>query len=89
MKNLPIIAGLAVAGAAALFAGAAVAKVSPEEAAKLGLEGTELTPVGAVRAGNADGSIPAWDGGIPDFSPSGKPDPEIMTPAGLRKYGVR
>ena len=45
-------------------AGAAVAKVSPEEAAKVGLEGTELTPLGAIRAGNADGSIPAYTGGI-------------------------
>lgn len=26
--------------------------------------GNELTPVGAERAGNADGTIPAWDGGI-------------------------
>ena len=26
--------------------------------------GKDLTPVGAERAGNADGSIPAWDGGI-------------------------
>ncbi len=42
----------------------AAAKVSPEEAAKLGIEGTELTPLGAIRAGNADGSIPAWEGGI-------------------------
>lgn len=33
------------------------AKVSPEEAAKLG---KDLTPVGAVRAGSADGSIPEW-----------------------------
>ena len=47
-----------------LAASAAVAKVSPEEAAKLGIEGTELTPMGAIRAGNADGSIPAWEGGI-------------------------
>lgn len=37
------------------------AKVSEAEAAKLG---GELTPVGAVKAGNADGSIPAWTGGI-------------------------
>jgi len=46
--------------------GVALAKVSPEEAAKLK---TELTPVGAERAGNADGSIPAWTGGlnIPGF----------------------
>ncbi|TXK64950.1 DUF1329 domain-containing protein [Alkalisalibacterium limincola] len=26
--------------------------------------GNDLTPVGAERAGNADGTIPAWDGGI-------------------------
>ncbi|MES9968546.1 MAG: DUF1329 domain-containing protein [Candidatus Thiodiazotropha sp.] len=44
-----------------LGAGNAVAKVSKEEAAKLG---NELTPVGAERAGNADGSIPAWTGGM-------------------------
>ncbi len=37
------------------------ANVTPAEAAKLG---NELTPMGAVRAGNADGSIPAWTGGI-------------------------
>jgi hypothetical protein len=26
--------------------------------------GQDLTPIGAERAGNADGSIPAWDGGL-------------------------
>lgn len=40
------------------MAGGAFAAVSPEEAARLG---QDLTPVGAERAGNADGSIPAWD----------------------------
>ncbi len=40
----------------------ALAAVSAEEAAKL-RNGT-LTPLGAERAGNADGSIPPWDGGI-------------------------
>jgi hypothetical protein len=39
----------------------ACAAVPPGDAAKLG---TTLTPVGAERAGNADGSIPAWTGGI-------------------------
>ena len=39
-----------------------MAAVSPDEAAKLG---TTLTPVGAEMAGNADGSIPAWTGGLP------------------------
>ncbi|MEC9362902.1 MAG: DUF1329 domain-containing protein [Pseudomonadota bacterium] len=37
----------------------AVATATPEEAAKLG---KELTAVGAVRAGNADGTIPEWTG---------------------------
>ena len=37
---------------------AVTAAVSPEEAARLG---QDLTPSGAERAGNADGSIPKWD----------------------------
>lgn len=40
---------------------AAHAAVSPAEAEKLG---TTLTPIGAEKAGNAAGTIPAWDGGI-------------------------
>ena len=40
---------------------AVFAAVSPEEAAKLK---NELTPLGAEKAGNKDGSIPAWTGGI-------------------------
>ncbi len=39
----------------------AYAKVTAEEAAKLK---TELTPVGAERAGNKEGTIPAWTGGL-------------------------
>lgn len=38
-----------------------LAKVSSAEADKLG---TSLTPLGGEKAGNADGSIPAWSGGI-------------------------
>lgn len=38
----------------------ASAKLAPAELAKLGLTGTELTPAGAIRAGNAEGTIPAW-----------------------------
>jgi hypothetical protein len=33
-------------------------------AADIGDLGKTLTPLGALKAGNADGSIPAWDGGI-------------------------
>ncbi len=45
---------------ALLTGGLAQAAVSPDQAARLK---TDLTPMGAERAGNADGSIPAWDGG--------------------------
>jgi hypothetical protein len=45
-----------------LLASGVMAAVSPGEAAKLG---TTLTPLGAEMAGNADGSIPAWTGGLP------------------------
>jgi len=44
-----------------LIVTAAFANVSPEDAAKLE---NELTPVGAIRAGNEDGTIPPWEGGI-------------------------
>jgi len=39
----------------------ALAKIPAEEAAKLT---SELTPMGATRAANKDGSIPEWTGGI-------------------------
>lgn len=42
--------------------GAAWAAPTAEQLAQLG---STLTPVGAERAGNADGSIPAWTGGLP------------------------
>jgi hypothetical protein len=37
------------------------AKVTAEEAAKLG---ADLTPLGGEKAGNPEGTIPAWEGGI-------------------------
>lgn len=39
----------------------AFAAISPADADRLG---RDLTPLGAEKAGNADGSIPAWEGGI-------------------------
>ncbi len=39
----------------------AMAKVPPEQVARLS---EDLTPLGSERGGNADGSIPAWTGGI-------------------------
>ncbi|MNZ52523.1 hypothetical protein D3C78_703690 [compost metagenome] len=44
-----------------MLAGSVMAAVSPDEAAKLG---SSLTPLGGEKAGNADGSIPAWTGGL-------------------------
>jgi Protein of unknown function (DUF1329) len=53
---------IAAAGVAAFVAGGpAWAKSTQAEADQLG---TTLTPVGAEKAGNKDGTIPAWDGGL-------------------------
>lgn len=59
------------AAAAALLAltGAAWAAVSPQEAEQLK---TTLTPMGAEKAGNKDGSIPAWAGGYSTATPEQK-----------------
>lgn len=56
--------GLAVAALLTVGAGLALnahAKVSSDEANRLG---KDLMPLGGEMAGNADGSIPAWDGGM-------------------------
>lgn len=58
MKKLTILASAVML---AFAAPVAMAKISEADAAKLG---NELTPLGAEKAGNADSSIPAWDGGI-------------------------
>lgn len=57
-KNL---AGIAVLGGALLMSATAGAGVPESVANRLG---QDLTPVGAEKAGNADGSIPAWTGGL-------------------------
>ena len=44
-----------------LLAAQVLAAVPAEQIARLD---SDLTPIGAERAGNADGSIPAWSGGI-------------------------
>ena len=61
--NVPMKAILAGILCLALInvAGSASAKVSAQEAEQLK---TTLTPMGAEKAGNADGTIPAWEGGV-------------------------
>lgn len=51
----------AVTAAALAVALPAAAQLAPADIAKLG---AALTPVGAEKAGNAAGTIPAWDGGV-------------------------
>jgi hypothetical protein len=88
-----------MAAAALLLSSVAFAAVSPQEAARLG---ADLTPLGGEKAGNADGSIPAWNGGLksaadagfPNYrSPDHYPDPFatdkplfIITAANLAQY---
>lgn len=55
MKKISLVLSMA------LLATAAHAKVPQSEADKLGVT---LTPLGAEKAGNKDGSYPAWDGGL-------------------------
>jgi len=45
----------------ATFTGQGQAAVSQQEADRLG---KDLMPLGGERAGNASGTIPAWDGGL-------------------------
>lgn len=64
--------------AAMLAAQPALAMVSAQEAAALK---STLTPFGAERAGNKDGSIPAWTGGHTQMPPnykSGDPPPDLF-----------
>ncbi|KAB0622716.1 DUF1329 domain-containing protein [Castellaniella defragrans] len=52
---------LACALTIGILAPGAHAEMSPDELARLG---KDLTPNGAIMAGNADGTIPAWTGGL-------------------------
>ncbi len=91
-----------IAAAALLFAPVAWGAVSPQEAAQLG---QDLTPLGGEKAGNADGSIPAWTGGIKSAAEAGfpsyhpgehHPDPYAtdkplftITPANAAQYATK
>ena len=61
MKTMQKMIGMAVATACLASAGPVFAALSDAEVARLG---ADLTPVGAEKAGNKDGSIPAWTGGM-------------------------
>lgn len=63
--------------AVALLGTTAVAQLSPQDVARLG---TTLTPLGGEKAANADGSIPAWDGGLTKAPAGYKPGQHYVDP---------
>ncbi|HPF27054.1 MAG: DUF1329 domain-containing protein [Steroidobacteraceae bacterium] len=63
--------GALFAAATCLTALPALSQATAAEAAKLG---GELTPLGGEKAGNAAGTIPAWDGGITSPAKAGFPN---------------
>ena len=75
VSNKTVLSLLLAAGLGTLGMSAALAAVSAEEAKQLG--GATLTEFGAEKAGNADGSIPAYSGGlstkdVPNYDPKGR-----------------
>ena len=70
--TLRLMPGLCLAMAFGAY-GLAYAGVTADEAAQLK---TTLTPMGAERAGNKEGTIPAWTGGyttpVPGFKNGGR-----------------
>ena len=70
---------IALTGVLLMTAVSAVqAKITAEQAATLG--GDTLTPIGAERAGNKEGTIPAWDGGLKEFPAGYKVGDRLVDP---------
>ncbi|WP_417228125.1 DUF1329 domain-containing protein [Amphritea sp.] len=65
---IKIIKNSALTMAVALTCSSTAFAVSEQEAARLG---QDLTPLGAEKAGNASGTIPAWTGGYKGGNPEG------------------
>jgi hypothetical protein len=55
----------------------AIAKITAEQAARLG---NDLTPLGGEMAGNADGTIPAYTGGMQTVPPGWTPEQGYIDP---------
>lgn len=67
-----LLIGAATAAFLSLVAASVHAEATAEQIASLG--GDTYTPYGAIRAGNADGSIPEWTGGLTSAADAGFPD---------------
>lgn len=70
----------------ALCSGPALAGVSAQDAARLK---TSLTPMGADKAGNVSGTIPAWDGGLTTVPAGFKPGDKRADPFANEKPSIQ
>lgn len=71
MITTRLIRAAGVAALAALAGTVTAGELSADQVARLD---NDLTPLGAIRAGNEAGTIPAWEGGIKSAADAGFPD---------------
>ncbi len=71
MITTRLIRAAGIAALAALAGTATAGELSADQVARLD---NDLTPLGAIRAGNEAGTIPAWEGGIKSAADAGFPD---------------
>ena len=77
MKSLKTVALIGAALGAMCVTSALHATATPEELVQLG---DNLTPLGAEKAGNAEGTIPAWTGGMTEPPAGWKPEMGYIDP---------
>lgn len=71
MSQIRLVQALAAMALVGLAAPAMSERLSAEQVARLG---ADLTPIGAIRAGNEAGTIPEWTGGLRSTAEAGFPD---------------
>src|SRR5277367_4920431 len=82
----PALRRVAAVSAAGLVMAAAAPPPGDPAAALRG----PLTPMGAERAGNADGTIPAWTGAVTPADPAGSETPILVIDhANFARYEAR
>lgn len=77
MKKFKMISAISILALSIGSAGT-LGAISQLEADKLG--GSEFTPVGAERKGNAEGTIPEWTGKLPDVPANWKDGMKLIDP---------
>jgi hypothetical protein len=82
MMNNNLVRNAMLFGLMTLGCNLAHAKLNAEETARLG---KDLTPTGAEKAGNAGGTIPAWEGGLTAIPAGYKPEAGYADPFASEK----